>query len=959
MKYILKRWYELLNEDNQKPFYSDNNKTYNRSEVELQTGKIYNYLNKHNIGKNDFVMINFERCAKSFISMLGIVKAGAAFVVVENDYPKERIEHIYNDLDCKLVIDENLYKEIEKENYIEGYNMPDVHDEAYAVYTSGTTGKPKGVIHEYGIYELSYNSELTSSGEFLHNEDSRFAITSPFNFIATILIFNYSIYAGAHVFIPSYEIIKNPRKIIDYFSLNKINQTFLAPSLIRYIGKSLNDEMELVITGSESADDLSINHGRLLNYYLMSEVGFVITKYDISSPIIPCPIGKPNDCVLLKIDKNNELLVKNEFFRGYVNDDDLTSKSIQDGYYHTGDAVKLDENGNYILTSRLTDMIKINGNRVEPQEIEKVSENIIGSECVCKYFNDNGSSMIVLFYTGPKLINKDSFINELEKELPYYMIPNVVEHIDCIPRTSMGKVDRKALVMPKAYKNTYVEPRNELEARFCKAIEKALHIQKYGINDDFYSFGGDSMKTIEIIGELNLEGLESKHFFLGRTVEKIVELYKEGTKDYISEEEKEKMARSLELPLYQMQNFILYDQLATEEATGYNLGGAYRLSKLVSINKLQKVINKYIKDSSMFATILSKKDNGDVVHKYCPELINDVVVENMSEEEVEELRKNFIKPYKMFDNLLWNIRLIKTSKYNYLFLDVHHILADGTCMQYIGEDIANLYFGKPLSGTNNYFAFLYDKLALEKSQYHNDCIEYAMKTYNKKFNASSPIDKNAGKQVLESIINFKTDIKLKKLDDYLRKKNINRYTLFLSAFALNVAKNLQNSNILMQYLVSSRYDQKNHAGMMIRVFNISSDIEKNACINDLFENIKMQMFNNMAYSALDINPIVNETPILALDDLLDMERINPLFKGLISPINLETNNKLEQKAPAQHNVIQFINTDDDTLTLRIHTDLYRYTEKVQREFMEGYIEVLKRVINEDETLFDECLESLN
>jgi len=273
--YFLEMWEELVKEEPNKTMLVDAflGETLTRAQIDRLSGCVFSYLKSRHIGREDFVMICMPRDIRAIICILGVWKAGAAFTIVENDSALDRIEYIKNDIGCKEFIDVNKWEEIQKYDSLKGFDEADDHAAAFAIYTSGTTGFPKGVLHEYGIIRL--NSFLEKdNGVKRSYESSVFSLISPLHFVASIKIIANLFEYGFELHLMPYDIVKHPIRLKKYFIEQKINFTFLPPSIIRIIGDNLGPYMEYVLTGSESANGIFLNGTNLINTYTMSE-GFV------------------------------------------------------------------------------------------------------------------------------------------------------------------------------------------------------------------------------------------------------------------------------------------------------------------------------------------------------------------------------------------------------------------------------------------------------------------------------------------------------------------------------------------------------------------------------------------------------------------------------------------------------------------------------------------------------------
>lgn len=242
------------------------------------TGRVYVYLKSKNIGKEDFVLICLPRGIHPIIALGGILRAGAAFVIVEDNYAPERIEFIKKDCGCKLVIDGKVWSEIQHVQPISGFEPLDGHAAAFAVYTSGTTGNPKGVLHEYGNIDRMINSNIMTSCESLTEPDDRFALVAPLNFVASLAICLYGLTFGIFLSVVPYSVVKNPMQMLMYILKNKITGTFLTPSYIRKMKKK-PPMLKFCIIGSEPANGVYLEGLKIHNIYTMSEAGFAVTHF--------------------------------------------------------------------------------------------------------------------------------------------------------------------------------------------------------------------------------------------------------------------------------------------------------------------------------------------------------------------------------------------------------------------------------------------------------------------------------------------------------------------------------------------------------------------------------------------------------------------------------------------------------------------------------------------------------
>ena len=209
--YFLDAWRENVTAGPDRLFLTDeaHPRGITRRDTDELSAKVFAWLKKQGVGKEDFVLVCLPRGIMIPIAMMGVWKAGAAVTVVEDTYAAERIEFIRKDCNCKIVIDISSWEMIMKEEALSGFQKAQDHDAALAVYTSGTTGFPKGVLHEYGNLKLHMATRDNGRDDRTRKEE-RFAFIAPLNFVAFYKNLVSAIVNGMHLFIVPYATVKNP-----------------------------------------------------------------------------------------------------------------------------------------------------------------------------------------------------------------------------------------------------------------------------------------------------------------------------------------------------------------------------------------------------------------------------------------------------------------------------------------------------------------------------------------------------------------------------------------------------------------------------------------------------------------------------------------------------------------------------------------------------------------------------
>jgi acyl-CoA synthetase (AMP-forming)/AMP-acid ligase II len=786
------------------------------------SGRVAAYLERNGIGKEDFVLINLPRGVQPLIAIMGVWRRGAAFALVEDTYAPERIDFIRGNCSCKLEISAKNWKDVMDLAPLAGFVDAGDHDAAYAIYTSGTTGNPKGVLHEYGNLREAAESLRYRGGE-LTVPDERFALAAPLNFVASIMVFlKVFDLAQPKLYILSYATVKSPLKLGFFMLEKRISCTFLTPSYVRAIGSKTGPFLKRLFVGAEPANGIAPGKLDLNNCYAMSESGFAVGIFKIDRSYDTCPIGQPQfDKKVYLLDEEGkevpdgeigELCFDNPFVRGYIDLPEETGHAFRNGVYHSGDLAKKLPSGDYVLLGRNTDMVKINGNRVEPAEVEAAVKQVLGIDwCAVRGFEDDEQAFLAAYYTAdiPK-VDVTATRELLSRRLPYYMLPQYFIHIDQVPLKATGKLDRKALPKPDTsdYVSDYVAPRNETEQALCKAMAKALRIKRVGINDDFYELGGDSLKAMELIVLCGLRGLNASDVFRGRTPEKIAAIYlaNHARNDNANFDELNEQAKQRPHRLTAEQNFMVDYQLYTPISTMYNLFAMIKIDPNVfEPERIAEAVNKVLRHHAVFGTVFGFDDDGVIVQSCRPELVEQVRVEKVSEFDLRHMRDDLVKPYKIIGSKLYRCRLFETEKALYLFFDVHHTIFDGTSFKVLVGNIINTYMGEEPE-PDYYYLALHKREEAELTPFYAESKKFFEDNYGEGDWVCRLKTDHESRDNEVAAIECSVGVAPEELKLAERAFNLSRNEFFIAAFAIAFALHERAKNVKFSWIYNGRED---------------------------------------------------------------------------------------------------------------------------------------------------------
>jgi amino acid adenylation domain-containing protein len=535
-------------------------KTLTYAELDIRSNQLANYLLSKGVASETLIGICLERSLEMIIGILGILKAGCAYVPIDPEYPSERIQYMIQDSGIRIVLSSKegvirlkdhdltdnelniILLDSEWHEILTARESPAVtikpHDLAYVIYTSGSTGKPKGVMNEHA--GLVNRLKWTQS-HFNLTEDDAVLQKTTFCFDVSVWELLWPVITGAKLVfaIPGGQ--KNSSYLEEVINDKKITTIHFVPSMLEIFLLDLPQDAckdlkrvlcsgEALTSGQVALFQQKLAHTELFNLYGPTEAAIDVSCWTVPRNPDKILIGKPvaNTSLYILdeamnpvgINETGELYIGGiQVARGYLNRPDLNKSSFLSNpfipaensrLYRTGDYARWQDDGNIEYLGRIDGQVKIRGFRIELGEIESAIQGFPGvKQSVINAWEDptGEKNLIGYIVTASDGYDKHKLIEELKSKLPEYMVPALFIDIDQIPLNSNGKADRKALPPPEIKRPElsvlYKAPASETEKLIAKLWSSILMIDKAGIDDNFFELGGNSLRAIRFVAVLN------------------------------------------------------------------------------------------------------------------------------------------------------------------------------------------------------------------------------------------------------------------------------------------------------------------------------------------------------------------------------------------------------------------------------------------------------------------------
>lgn len=746
-----------------KPTVICDNDILTRQQLLDQSHTLAMYLQSIGTGPDAKIALLMDRSTDMVVSMSGVMLSGAAYVPLDPNYPNDRLAFMIQDCQPMLILTQKRYlkklpvkmpviavdgqwSEISdkvatlKANQVTLTQQVKPNHLAYILYTSGSTGQPKGVMVEH---KSAVNAVTWFCRHFTIRGSSQIILLTDYTFDPSVEDIFAALMTGATLYIPSKDVLMDQAKLASYLAENRITGINCVPAFLDALLLHPNklDSIEYVISGGDSLSESLKNEILSRGYNLHNNYGpteatidTLSAKCDENQVVIGTPISNTQVYIL---DQHRQPVpdgVPGELFiagdglaRGYLNRPELTNEMfipnpfIPDSrMYKSGDMVCRRHDDNIEYLGRSDTQVKIRGFRIETGEIEaqmlahpNVKECVVVPQKHNEVLQGQSSNRMLAFYVCDASMDdpKTDLHSFLSHSLPSHMVPAVFTRLKSIPLTSNGKVDRRQLetwdIAPTA-PETYIAPRNETEQTLQAIWADLLRLtpEKISTNSNFFELGGHSLLLTRLVSkirvQLNVE-LSITRLFELPTITAMADFIAEDPSPHNGLTQQNAITKiprhspsSEPLPLSFSQERLWFMEQLAPGNVGYTIAGAILIRGDLKAEHLDQALNRIISRHESLRTrfpdhngqakqvildsMTFKLEQSDLSH-----ITNDIARYKMAKAQCQQTAET---PFDLSKGPLIRGKLLTLDQHEkLLLLTMHHIVSDGWSMGVLFEEL--------------------------------------------------------------------------------------------------------------------------------------------------------------------------------------------------------------------------------------------------------------------------------
>ena len=949
-------------------------------ELDQKANIIANSLIDKGVKPKSNVLIMLSRDSNLIASILGILKAGCAFIPIDPEYPQDRINYIYENSQADYIIsNESGENFIDIDELVNGGNAenPDIDveadDLAYMIYTSGSTGNPKGVM----ISHINACNQTAANPKCEYNNLLSIATIAFDTSLEDILT---GLTNGIEIIFADDVQIKN---IVELIKLIKEYE----PEVMEFTPSRLLSYLEVdefckaiscakcIVMGGEQFSAKAFNLVKkycdavVYNSYGPTEAT-IASNYKEITDADEITIGKALENYVTEVrDIDGKLLpqgVMGELYiggigvgKGYYNMPEKTKEVFltinKIPYYRSGDyAIEL-PNGEIDIKGRIDNQIKLRGLRIEIGEIETNIGQYPDIKQVTVVIKEiNGHDHLCAYYTADGEIDSDDLKEYLKDRLTRYMVPTVFMQLDEMPQTPNGKTDLKQLPEPQL-KLALVMPENETEEKLHEIVSSLVSIEEFGVTDDLYAIGFTSltlMKLNSIIYEQMGGNLDIAVLFNEPTIKNIAIELNNTRENENDLEEFIKSAKDLDYyPLTENQLGVYYEYVQSPDVIKYTMPTTVRFGSDVDAVKLKNAIIGAIEAHPYLKTRIVTHD-GELKQKRCDDLpIDDIEIVKVDSISEEDLVKNDIGPISLDGDQLFRFKIYVTPEEVVLFSDFHHIITDGASQINLFDDIANIYENRDID-EEIVDGFIYSMLEkeMENSEKYQQAEEFFDDKLTQEIDSTILTPNLSGDPDLGKIKEMTYTIDSKLINEFCNDNSISKNNLFMASAILCLNKFTFTDKTLITTIFNGRSSPNyfNTQAFLVKTIPLIIDNEnRQESLRDFINSVNQSWkgaLNNSIYPYIKLAEKYQLKPefFYAYHEFLKSDDM--MINGKVyEPHEIDGGDLVTSDAKINLNIYD----EGDEFNLSIEYNDQLYTEDYVEKFLKSIKVILDQLIEND------------
>ncbi|WP_280784435.1 non-ribosomal peptide synthetase, partial [Rhodococcus opacus] len=713
------------------------------AEFDEHTDRLARYLIGSGVGPESVVAVGMRRSIDLLVAIYAVVKAGGAYLPIDPDHPAERTAYVLDTAQPVCVLtraaDDTTFATAAPVLHIDTLDLPDedpapisttltADNTAYVIFTSGSTGRPKGVAVTHGAI---VNRLLWMQHEYPLTSDDAVMQKTPVTFDVSVWELFWPLQVGATLVIAAPNGHRDPDYLATLIRRHRITTMHFVPSMLSVFtaepAVAVCDSLRLVFCSGEALTPEQVSRFRavcgadLHNLYGPTEAAVDVTYWETgAADTVTVPIGRPVwntqvhvlDSRLHPVPNGvaGELYLAGvQLARGYLSRPDLSAdRFVANPYvaggrmYRTGDLVRRRTDGALEYVGRTDFQVKLRGQRIELGEIETALETHpdVMQAVVVVHRDDRGEEALVAYTVGAVDVAATHLRDHLATILPSYMIPAHVVHLDTLPLSVNGKLDRKALPAPDLDATTtdYVAPRTPTEEIVAGVFADILGVERVGVHDHFFDLGGNSLVATRLVSRLRTAlgvPVALRDVFDAPTVGGLAQRFDEVDRDaHTSTPALVPQVRPTRVPLSPAQQRVWFLNQFDTSSPVHNLPLAVRFSGDLDVTALGRALRDLLNRHESLRTVFPGSDAGPwqrILDAHDIDL-GLTVVEAREADLDNSIRTFALTGFDVTTEIPVRAQLVRVRDDEHvLTLVVHHIAADGWSFAPLSRDLMVAY----------------------------------------------------------------------------------------------------------------------------------------------------------------------------------------------------------------------------------------------------------------------------